>query len=42
MRSLIKLLKNKDFLLNFVHTLEGQSGFQMTDRFVMCCQFFSL
>ncbi|XP_066912178.1 plexin-A4-like isoform X2 [Clytia hemisphaerica] len=32
MRSLIVLLKNKDFLLNFVRTLEGQSAFQMNDR----------
>lgn len=32
MRSLILLLKDKEFLLSFVRTLEGQSGFQMNDR----------
>ena len=35
MVSFIELLKNKDFILTFVRTLEGQSTFQMTDRCIV-------
>ncbi|XP_057312654.1 plexin-A4-like isoform X2 [Hydractinia symbiolongicarpus] len=35
MKSMVKLMKNKDFLLTFIRTLEAQSSFQMTDRCVV-------
>lgn len=33
MKSLISLLKERDFLVTFVRTLEAQGSFQMTDRY---------
>jgi plexin A len=35
MLSLINLIKEKDFLLTFVRTLEAQGSFQMTDRCIV-------
>ena len=35
MQDFIMLLKEEDFLLTFVRTVESQSNFHMTDRYVV-------